>query len=346
MSWIVLVALLGVCLFASALYSGSETAFYSVSKVQLDLDAERGSRTARWARWLSKDDAGLLIVILIGNNLAIELATHRGESLGVALGASPGASAVAVGFWLSPLAFFFAELLPKEMFRRRPHGLLALPMPLLLVSRFLFWPLERLLRGITAGVEYLFGVQADTSDVLHGREGWQARFEEVRRAGVVNDRTYRLMRNAMTLRSTPVTAAMLPWDRVVALCVTDSPETQWEQLQQSRYSRLPVVNAEGQVLGYLHQLDVMAHRAGESSAGGLRALGREPEQAGGGDSTDLLSGRVDVTVLDADLSVSEALLTLKGLGKRAAVVGSLEQPLGWVTLKDLVEELTGDLVGL
>ncbi len=346
MSWLLILALLGLCLLASALYSGSETAFYSVSKVQLDLDAERGSRTARWARWLSKDDAGLLIVILIGNNLMIELATHLGESLGVALGASHDASAVAVGFWLSPLAFFFAELLPKEMFRRRPHGLLPLPMPLLMVSRFLFWPLERLLRVITAGVEYLCGVQAETADVLHGREGWQARFEEVRRAGVVNDRTYRLMRNAMTLRSTPVTSAMLPWDQVVALRMTDTPEQQWQGLRQSRYSRLPVLDAEGRVLGYLHQLDVMARRAGESSSGGLRALGRDMEDEAQPDPKDLLAGRVDVPVLDPKLSVSEALLTLKGLGKRAAVVGSLDQPLGWVTLKDLVEELTGDLVGL
>jgi hypothetical protein len=40
------------------------------------------------------------------------------------------------------------------------------------------------------------------------------------------------------------------------------------------------------------------------------------------------------------------LLQLRGLGKRAAIVGTNEKPLGWVTLKDRVEELSGDLVGL
>ncbi|MEZ6005726.1 MAG: DUF21 domain-containing protein [Planctomycetota bacterium] len=99
------ILLLLICLLASALYSGAETAFYSLSKLQLEVEAERGSRAARWARWLSRDDAGLLIVVLIGNNLAIQLATWLGEKLGADVGLSHESAALAVGFWLTPVAF-------------------------------------------------------------------------------------------------------------------------------------------------------------------------------------------------------------------------------------------------
>ena len=263
------------------------------------------------------------------------------------LGLSAAASAVAVGFWLTPLAFFVAELLPKEMFRRRPHGLLPLAIPLLLISRVAFFPLERALRVLTYAIERLFGVADNTAAVLHGREGWQARFDEVRRAGILHERSYRLMRNAMKLRSTPVQNAMIPWDQVVFLRASDTPAQRFAELQSSRFSRLPVVNEQGTVLGYLHQLDGIAWLAGQTESGGLRALGRGTRPANRkADDQDWVGLVHDVPALHADLSVSEALLTLKGLGKRAAVIGTLENPQGWVTLKDLVEELTGDLVGL
>ncbi|MCB9909410.1 MAG: DUF21 domain-containing protein [Planctomycetes bacterium] len=342
-----MVLALVVCLVASALYSGSETAFYSLSKVQLDLDAERGSRAARWVRWLSKDDAGLLIMVLIGNNLAIELATLVGESLGRHAGWSPAVATLAVGFWLTPVAFFVAEVLPKEMFRRRPHGLLPIAVPLLVASRVLFWPLERVLRGVTYLVEMMFGVQHNTVAVLRGRERWLARFEEGRRAGALPERTYRLVHNALALRSTPVARAMVPWSQVVKLDIDGDPEARNERLRSSRYSRLPVVDRAGTVRGYLHQVDVLARWAGEGRQSGLRALSDAAEEpAGEGTAADLAGLVLDVAALAPDTSVSQALLLMRGSGKRAAVVGTLEKPLGWVTLKDLVEELTGDLVGL
>ncbi len=342
MIWLLL-ALLG-CLVASAMYSGSETALYTLSSVQVELEAERGKRSARLTRWISKDDAGLLIAILIGNNLALELATHVGESLGLAWGWPPTMATLAVGLWLTPIAFLFAEVLPKEMFRRRPHGLLPLALPLLLVSRVLFWPLERVLRVVALVFERLFGVGGNTVAVLRGKDRWHARFEEGRRAGAIPERTYRLVRNAMALHSTPVTGAMVPWDRVLVVSAGGGAEERMAQVRSSRYSRLPITGEAGHVIGYLHQLDVLARSIGLPARTGFRALESDNEDRSG--ELDALEGLMDVPFLDPECTIAGALLQLRGLGKRAAVVGTSEKPLGWVTLKDLVEELSGDLVGL
>jgi CBS domain containing-hemolysin-like protein len=43
------------------------------------------------------------------------------------------------------------------------------------------------------------------------------------------------------------------------------------------------------------------------------------------------------------MPLDRALARLRQTGQRAALVGSAEAPLGLVTLKDLVEEISGEL---
>ena len=97
-----------------------------------------------------------------------------------------------------------------------------------------------------------------------------------------------------------------------------------ERVRDARYSRLPVVDASGRVEGYVHQIDCLLAEPGESVLGVVHSL----------------------SALPASTPVDRALLTLRGSGRRLAVVGSPEAPLGIVSLKDLVEEISGDLAEL
>ena len=63
-----------VLLFFSALFSGAETGVYSVSRVRLEAEAGQGRRAARILSGLLRDDAGLLITLLVGANLVQDLA--------------------------------------------------------------------------------------------------------------------------------------------------------------------------------------------------------------------------------------------------------------------------------
>jgi CBS domain containing-hemolysin-like protein len=137
---------------------------------------------------------------------------------------------------------------------------------------------------------------------------------------------------------------MVPWKSVIAVQATGDPEVRLAQVRSSRYSRLPVIDGAGAVMGYLHQLDVLAQATGQPSRTGFRALESEVESETC--DPDVLGEILDAPILDPECTIAGALLQLRGLGKRAAIVGTNEKPLGWVTLKDLVEELSGDLVGL
>ncbi len=84
---------------------------------------------------------------------------------------------------------------------------------------------------------------------------------------------------------------------------------------------LPLVSAAGEVRGYVHQLDVL----------------------GEGDARPVATHLRPLPALPPDLPLDRALVVLRAGGQRMALVGRPGAPLGVVTLKDLVEEISGEL---
>ena len=122
-----------VLLFFSALFSGAETGVYSVSRVRLEAEAGQGRRAARILSGLLRDDAGLLITLLVGANLVQDLAALAFQAEIESWVSLPAYSReLVVTAILTPFLFFFGEVLPKDVFRRRPV-LKAFDWPLLLL---------------------------------------------------------------------------------------------------------------------------------------------------------------------------------------------------------------------
>ena len=160
MSTLIDLAVLLLGLVGSAAYSGSEIAFYSVSRARIDVEARQGIGASRLVRRLLEDDLAFLIVVLIGNCLMVELITWSAEDLLRERNAPGWAIRVVQAAVLTPGVFFFADVLPKNLFRRRPHALISRTASFILLSRALFWPLERLLFLLTTGLTRLFGLSS------------------------------------------------------------------------------------------------------------------------------------------------------------------------------------------
>ncbi|MDF1798197.1 MAG: CNNM domain-containing protein [Planctomycetota bacterium] len=320
MIWLSLLTLV-LLVALSALFSGSETGFYSCSRMRIDAEAEAGHGSSLWIQRLLRDEAGLLITILIGNNLAIELVTHLAEhEIGRTGLVSDGWRDLVVTLALTPVLFFFAELWPKDLFRRRPYTLLGITVRPMVLFYVLFWPLMIVLRGLGVVVQRIFGVGTEDLYRARGREVVIEVLEESTRGGALELRAESLARNALTLSTIPVSEVMTPWSRVEKLELGDPGL--FDATALAEHSRLPI-SEDGVVLGYVHQLELL-------SAG--------PDQ----DPHRLLH---QLAELAPDTSVQEALGRLRVLGKRAALVGDPAEPLGLVSLKDLAERISGDLAG-
>lgn len=309
-------------LVASAIFSGSETGLYSLSKPRLDLEIGDGEPGAERVKQLFERRSAILITILIGNNLAVEAMTLLAEALVEHHELGDWQRNLFLSLLLTPLIFFFGELLPKDLFRRRPHVLMRLAAPILLFFRILVWPLERILHGLTTLLERLAGLGHEELIRLPSRLEVLGVIAEGRAVGALEPHAEVLARNALLLRTIPVTRAMIPW-RQVATIESLLPAEAWRSaVAAAPFTRLPVV-AQGRVEGYLHQLDVLRLGPDADVAGCVRPI----------------------HFLAPEISVDRALTRLRGAGARAAVVGTADEPLGLVTVKDLVEEISGDLSG-
>jgi len=316
----ILIAGLLAALVVSGIFSGGETGLYSLSRWRVEADAQRGSRSARIVRRLLRDEAGLLATILIGNNLANELGIHFGRGLIDAYDLSETSAAIVTALLLTPLFFFFGELLPKDLHRRRPHALVGFTAPLIGLSKALFLPISLPLRALSKAFERRLGLRGETLATGRGR---RAVLDLMRASAVepVAPHMEQLASNVLELRRRTLAEVLVPWRQVVVLHADADPAESRRLVRESRFTRLPLVEASGRVHGYVHQLDVLA--AGPDA--GIEEHLRE------------------LLVLPSSLALDRALVRLRAAGARAALVGEPGAPEGLVTLKDLVEEISGEL---
>ncbi|MEO0652542.1 MAG: CNNM domain-containing protein [Planctomycetota bacterium] len=323
-----------LCLVLSAVFSGSETGFYSLSRVKLEADLRRGRRSARLVSRLTQDERGLLITILIGNNLMLELVTTLGDDALTQVARVPvELREVVLTAILTPIIFFAGELVPKDLFRHRPHTLLGVAAPVVGVARILFLPLSLVLRGVALGLERLFGLREQSIERAFGRESVLTLLVEGTRAGTVAPHAQVLARNVLDLRSIPVERVMVPWAEVLTVRSDDSPERLLDRVRGSAHTRLPLVTANGHCETYLHQLDALAFVDARGASSANVALS----------PAELTSLTRPLPAIEPDLSVDQALSRMRLGGLRLALVGTPDTPLGVVSLKDLVERIAGDL---
>jgi putative hemolysin len=310
---------LAACLFLLAVYSGGETGLYSLSRPRLEAGLPGERRAAHLVRRLLRDETGLMLTLLTASNLALLAATNFGTRLAERVLPAAPLREMALTLLLAPPLYFLGELVPKDLFRRRPHALVGHVAPAIAATKIALWPLTLPLRLLTLMLSRVLGLDVREMARVQGRESVLelVRERDSGRAAPMEA----LARNVLELRSVRVERVMVPWRRVVALSEDLAAADLRSRVGRSPYTRLPVVGRRGAVRGYVHQLEILAAQPGTPLQRHLRPL----------------------LALEPSMPLDRALARLRQSGQRAALVGSAESPLGLVTLKDLVEEISGEL---
>jgi len=308
----------------SGLSSGLETGIYSLNRVRLHVRAHRPRSRAAILAALVDRPVVLLTSLLIATNIATNIAT---SSLAVILhgrGLNPWQVMLVNVVVMTPLFFIFAETLPKDLFAAYADRLVYPFARLMRMLNFLFkWiGLLGLITGISGVMMKLMRAPLDVVPLQpRGRVGMLIR-ESVGH-GLLSDDQYAMVQRVLTLGDLTVEDKMRSWEDVVTVRPDESGDRLWRLADQSSRSRYPVVDAAGQVQGIIDINEVLLFEARDCP------------------SPAVLS-RPALT-LDAVAPLRLALTRVQHSGQPMAIVTRQNKPVGIVTLKDLIEPITGEL---
>lgn len=314
-------AVLIVCAALDSLYCGLETGMYVINKIRLELHAEGGHGPARTIRRLLDNPNNLLAVLLIGTNVMRYFATFAITSMFLLAGAGERAELYTIAV-ATPVLFVIGDAVPKSTFRRlgdRPVYALTW---LLRISDGLFkiTLLSPLVLAISSAIMRLTGTGKDQQHALFQR-GVAEAMAEGRASGVVTHFQSVMADRVMNLSQVTLSAAMVPLVSVISAEPTVTREQLLELYRDHEVSRLPLIDTNGRIVGVIDIQEAVINHPDRSPA-------------------EIMTAPL---LMPHDLPVTQALYRMQRHRAGLAVVEDDGRHLGIVTIKDLVEEIVGDL---
>ncbi|HAC33490.1 MAG TPA: magnesium/cobalt efflux protein [Gammaproteobacteria bacterium] len=310
----------------SAFFSGSETALMALNRYRLrHLVAQHRPAAIRAQRLLERPDR-LLGVILLGNNVTNILSTVLATVISLRVWGETGL-AIGTGL-LTVVVLLFAEVAPKTLAAIRPERL-AFPASWALSGLlFITYPIVLLINGFSNALLRLVGVTDMEADATRlSREEVKTFLHDSGRHHMESEQLEMLLR-IMDMGAVVVEDVMVRRQELDMLDLQDSWEELREQIKTCPYSRMPVCRG-----GIDQLLGILPLR---------RIIGRLDEEAAG-------SQLIEENLQNAQFVPEGTPLTVQLLnfrqnrGRMAMVVSEYGDPMGVVTLEDLVVEIVGEL---
>ena len=307
----------------SGYYSGIEMGIYCLNRVRLRHRIDRGWRSAKIIDRHLQNPRALLCTILIGNNIAnfIAAALFAGilEKRTSLLHAELFTTII-----LAPILLVFAEVTPKNLFRKKSDTLLYSIAPTLDISHKLFYPLVILLTWISKIPFIFFGnPRKDDYTFLNPRRLMYF-FSEGTEDGSLSGYQNLMTRNILKLGGVPVKRVMIPLKDIVSVPYDVDTLKLADLIRNKPFSRLPVYHGrKNDIAGIINLLEFLSsHEEGNDIKRFVNAA----------------------TYLNESLPVDDALFTLQKARQRMGIViDKNKKTVGIVTIKDLVEEIVGEL---
>ena len=325
---------LGIQVFllsASAFFSGSETALFSLSRLDLQkLRRERNAHTETLHALLDQPRR-LIISILCGNELVNIAAAANMTGILVVLYGVERAGWISV-LVMVPLLLLFGEVTPKTISVSNPvrvsTGMVATPMS---VWVRLIAPLVWTIRSVADRITTLIvGEEKAAENILHVDE-FRTLVEEVAREGELNATERALIYNLLEAGDTEVVEIMTPRTRTAFLNADMTVPEMIEQFRSFRHPRVPVYRAHrDNLVGFVHAEDILRLVLDDTD---LTTLGLD----------DIMHSPV---VVPLTKKVDEMFDFFTANNARAAAVlnefGGVE---GFVTMKDVLTVIFGQISG-
>ncbi|WP_458452614.1 hemolysin family protein [Alistipes finegoldii] len=270
------VILIVLMLLLSAFFSGMEIAFTSKNRLKLEIDRKQSRMFDRIADIFSRHPGQYITTILVGNNIALVIYSLymslllRGIFYALGWESIARNGSVAIETAVSTvIIIFFAEFLPKSVFRNNPNFYYRALAPVIYFFYLLLYPIARLTTLISHGILRLTGRRVEERATTHS-------FDREDLASLLDtnsseprpepDNELKLFQNALDFADLRVRDCMVPRVDVEAVDIDDTTiEQLTARFVDSKYSRIFVWRKSiDNIIGYINSKSLFTRPAGIS----------------------------------------------------------------------------------
>jgi len=314
--------ILAVLIILSAIFSGSETAIFSLTDARILALKKSKTRGARTLAKLRKTPQRLLIAILIGNNvanisasaIATYIITRSFGSLGIG---------IATGI-LTFLILVFGEIIPKSFAYTKA-------VKISLIMAYPLYIFSIILSPLIIFLEYITNI---TIKILGRKPDKRVTAAEIQsmimlgaKEGILKENEEQMLKGIFKLKETEVKKIMTPRSKVVGVEKNVMIGDVISKAVRSGYSRFPIYNRSiDGIVGVVHIKELLSHAQKQWISDPIKKVMSRP-----------------IFVYESK-DIYSLLSDLRKLNKHMAIVLTKNKKVsGIVTIEDILEEIVGEI---
>ncbi|HXS37368.1 MAG TPA: hemolysin family protein [Flavipsychrobacter sp.] len=320
-----------VCVLLIGFFAGTEIAFISANKLNIELRKKQGTFTGRILARFMENPAEFIGTSLVGVNVLLVvyglLMTRLTDPIMDKLPAplnSEYARLIFDTFIATVVILIFAEFLPKAIFRSKAEQVLSFfSLPMMLMY-YLLYPFAKLFVAISEFIlKYLFNVRIKDNRQVFNRVDLEVFVKQTLHGheSENNDVNTELFENALYLVNVRIRKCMVPRNEVEAVEVdTPIPDVRQKFIDTQLSKIIIYEDTIDNILGYVHHLDLNRHPQNIKEV--LHTITAVPEAMS---AVDLMNRFT------------------KERKSIAWVIDEFGGTAGIVTMEDVLEEIFGDI---
>ena len=318
-------------LVASAVFSGSETALFSLSRIDLQKMRHSGNKHSDTIHAMLDEPRRLIISILCGNELVNIASAVNMTGILLLLFGERDVTWINIAVMV-PLLLLIGEVTPKTIAVNFPvkfaTGLSARILPRWVVF---ITPLREVVRVVADRITtFIVGDAVNRQNILHPDE-LKTLLEESEETGVIDATERVLIDNVLEASETDISRIMTPSPRINFLDASLPVPELLNLFRQYQHPRIPVFQGHwDNVIGFLHSEDMLRLTRG---------------------GKDLETATLDSIIKPAHFvpptkKVDEMFDYFQRYNTRVSIIlGEFGEVLGIVTMKDVVKFIFGEISG-
>lgn len=327
-----IILLIVFMLLLSAFFSGMEIAFTSKNRLKLEIDRKQSRMFDSIAEVFARHPGQYITTILVGNNIALVIYSLAMSMLlreiyaGLGWAELAREGSVAIDTAVSTvIIIFFAEFLPKSVFRNDPNFYYRVLAPVIYFFYILLYPVARFTTLLSHGILRLLGRRVEEKNITSSfdREDLAALLDASgQEAHSEPDNELKLFQNALDFADLRVRDCMVPRVDVEAVDIDDTTiEQLTARFVESKYSRIFVWQKSiDNIIGYVNS----------------KSLFTRPERI-----SDVM---MEVNFVPETMPLQLVLENfIKHRSNIAVVIDEFGGTAGIISLEDVLEQIFGEI---